>query len=329
MSSLELPPELVYEITRYLIPPSSHVRHNLKKLEWPCIHNLSVSSRLLRRAALDHWFSSLFIRQRSDWEEVEKFIPVKLLQIVTRLHIFPAALDPQAVNRLKQYENLRTLSVNMHVVWQDFPESSHLAKLLVPCIPRSITNLEISCMSVEQLMFPDLVPLLARIASDCPSLKRLGFYAAASDCTECLDESRLPFPIPERSVYQLAEALAQSLSNLRRIQSLSLPIHLSHEDIWERHLTGHPLMRVNEQASDSNCDRCVQEFGHSTRNNEKIVAGVLAERLRSLQKVHFGSWVHGRGRGAVRFVRPAASSELKYELMPSYTHTQEWDGGRL
>ncbi|CAE6530751.1 unnamed protein product [Rhizoctonia solani] len=102
MSPPELPPELVYEIARHLIPPSSHVKQNLKKDEWPCIRNLSVSSRLFRSAAFDCWFSSLFIRHGSDWEEVERFVPVKLPQIVSRLHIFPAALDPQAVNRLKR-----------------------------------------------------------------------------------------------------------------------------------------------------------------------------------------------------------------------------------
>ncbi|KAJ1308681.1 hypothetical protein OPQ81_004373 [Rhizoctonia solani] len=202
MSPPALPLELVYEIIRHLILPSPHVKHELKKHEWPCIRNLSVSSRLFRKAALECWFSSLFIRKRSDWEEFEKYIPVDRLHIVLRLHIFPAALDPQAVKRLKNYEKLRTLSVNMHVVWQDFPESSHLAKLLVPYIPRSITSLEISCMSVEQ--FQDLVPLLAGIAGDCPRLKRLGFYSAASNCKECLDETRLPFPIPERSAQQLA-----------------------------------------------------------------------------------------------------------------------------
>ncbi|CAE6454342.1 unnamed protein product [Rhizoctonia solani] len=327
MSPPELPPELVYEIVRHLMPPSSHVRQNLKKLGWPCICNFSISSRLFRRAALDFWFSSLFIRQGSDWDEVERFTPVELPQIVSRLHIFPAALDPQAVNRLKRYKQLRTLSVNMHVVWQDFPESSHLAKLLVPCIPQSITDLEISCTSVEQ--FQDLVPLLASIARACPSLRRLGFYSAASDCTECLDETRLPFPIPERSPCQLAEDISQSLSNLKWIQSLSLPIHLSDEDICERHLTGHRLMRANEQASDSNCDKCVEQYGEITRENEEIVAGILMEKLRTLQRVYFGSWVYGRGKGGVRFVRSASGSELKYELVPSYIGTQEWDGGRI
>ncbi|CAE6528203.1 unnamed protein product [Rhizoctonia solani] len=326
MSPPELPPELVYEIVRHLIPPSPHVRQNLKKLEWPRICNFSMVSRLFREAALGCWFSSLFIKLGSDWDEVEKFRPVKLPQIVLRLHIFPAALDTKAVNRLKQYTQLRTLSVNMHVVWQDFPESFHLARQLVPCIPSSITSLEISCMSVEQ--FEDLVPLLTSIAGDCPSLKRLGFYNAASDCTECIDETRLPFPIPERSASKLAEDLSQSLSELRWIRSLSLPIHLSDKDILETHLTSHPLMRANEQAPDSNCERCVDQYGQPTRENEKIVAAVLVKRLRSLESIHFGSWVYGRGRGGVRFVRPTTGSELKCELVPSYIHTQEWDGGR-
>ncbi|CAE6523374.1 unnamed protein product [Rhizoctonia solani] len=323
MSPPELPLELLYEISRHLMP-SSHVKHDLKKLEWPCIHNLSVSSKRFRRAALECWFSSLFIREGSDWEEIEKFIRVER---VSRLHIFPAALDPQAVKRLKKYEKLEVLSVNMHVVWQDFPESSHLARLLVPCIPQSIISLEISCMSVEQ--FQDLVPLLASIASGCPLLGRLGFYSAASNCKECLEETRLPFPIPERSPHQLADALARSLSELSCIRSLSLPIHLSDGDICERHLTAHPPMRVNERASESNCDKCVEEFGPSTRNNETIVAGILSDRLNSLRKVHFGSWVYGRGRGGVRFVRHVAGSKLNHELVPSYIDTQEWDGGRL
>ncbi|CAE7172089.1 unnamed protein product [Rhizoctonia solani] len=214
----------------------------------------------------------------------------------------------------------------MHVVWQDFPESSHLARLLVPCIPQSITTLEISCMSVEQ--FQDLVPLLASIAGACPSLRRLGFYSAASDCRECLDETRLPFPIPERSAPELADALSQSLSNLRHIRSLSLPIHLSHARICESHLTGHPRMR-DERASDSNCDSCVNEFGHDTHENEKVVAGTLTERLKSLQSVHFGSWVYGRGKGGVHYMRPITGSELNHGLVPSYIDTQLWDGGRL
>ncbi|KAG8734271.1 hypothetical protein FRC11_006810 [Ceratobasidium sp. 423] len=140
MSPPELPLELLYEISRHLMP-SSHVNHNLKKLEWPCIRNLSVSSKRFRRAALECWFSSLFIREGLDWVAIERFIPVER---VSRLHIFPAALDPQAVRRLKKYEKLEILSVNMHVVWQDFPESSHLVRLLVPCIPQSIISLEIS-----------------------------------------------------------------------------------------------------------------------------------------------------------------------------------------
>jgi hypothetical protein len=90
----------------------------------------------------------------------------------------------------------------MHVAWQDSPENSHLARMLLPCIPRSITSLEISCMSVEQFQDPE--PLLANIAENCPSLRRLGFYSAASDCRECIEETRLPFPIPERSASQLA-----------------------------------------------------------------------------------------------------------------------------
>ncbi|CAE6459020.1 unnamed protein product [Rhizoctonia solani] len=327
MSPPELPRELVYEIARHLISPPAHVKYDLKKLEWPCIQSMSISSRLFRRAALDCWFASIFIRERSDWKDIERFAPINLLQTVSRIHIFPAALDPQAVTRLKRYENLKILSVNMHVAWQESPENFHLVRLLVPCIPRSIIALEISCVSVEQ--FQDLEPLLANIAGNCPSLRRLGLYSAASDCKECIDETRLPFPIPTRSAGQLADALAQALSNLKYIRSLSLPIHLSQEEICIAHLTGHPIMPVNERTPESNCDKCVKEFGTSTHNNEKVVAETLAQRLRSLDSIHFGSWVYGRGRGGVHFVRPPIGSELKYQLVPSYIGTQQWDSGRV
>jgi hypothetical protein len=83
MSPPDLPPELVYEIARHLISPLAHVKHDLKRLEWPRIRSMSTSSRLFRRAALDCWFFSLFIKERSDWKDVERFAPVKLLQTVS------------------------------------------------------------------------------------------------------------------------------------------------------------------------------------------------------------------------------------------------------
>jgi hypothetical protein len=83
MFSLELPPELVYEVLRHVIPSSSHVKQDLKKLEWPCIRNLSLSSRLLRRVALECWFHSLFIRHSSDWQRMEDFSSVKLIKTVS------------------------------------------------------------------------------------------------------------------------------------------------------------------------------------------------------------------------------------------------------
>jgi hypothetical protein len=88
-------------------------------------------------------------------------------------------------------------------------------------------------------------------------------------------------------------------------------------------------MRVNERASESNCAKCVDEYGTSTHNNEEAVAETLARNLRSLESVHFGSWVYGRGRGGVHFTRSLTGSELRYELVPSYIDTQRWDGGRF
>jgi hypothetical protein len=130
-----------------------------------------------------------------------------LQQLSRRLHIFAAALDPQVIYRLTRYEKLRTLSVNMHVLWSESPDSLHLARQLVPYIPSSLTSLEISCMSPDQCR-PEL---LVGIASACPSLERLGLYSAASDCEACAEEITLPFPIP--GWFVSAGELAVSLSN--------------------------------------------------------------------------------------------------------------------
>lgn len=80
---LKLPAELVYEIIRHVVPSSSHVNHDLKKNHWPCIRNLSLSSDLMRRAALDCWFYSLFIRCSSDWQRIEGFSHVDLVKTVS------------------------------------------------------------------------------------------------------------------------------------------------------------------------------------------------------------------------------------------------------
>lgn len=121
--------------------------------------------------------------------------PAYLPTVFRRVHIFAAALDPQSIHRLTRYEKLKTLSVNMHVLWSESPESLHLARELVPFIPSSLTSLEISCMSPDQCL-PES-DLLVKLASACPSLERLGLYSAASDCEACAEEITLPFPIPE------------------------------------------------------------------------------------------------------------------------------------
>jgi hypothetical protein len=83
MAPPTLPDELVPEIFCHIIPPPLHIKHSLKKAEWPTIHNLSLSSRMLRRAALDCWFYSAFLRQPSDWDTIESFPPVKLVKVVS------------------------------------------------------------------------------------------------------------------------------------------------------------------------------------------------------------------------------------------------------
>ena len=115
-----------------------------------------------------------------------------LTQWFRRLHVFADALDPNGIPRLNRYEKLKTLSVNMHVLWSKFPDNLHLAMDLVPHLPSSLTDIEISCMSPDHCNSA----LLASIAKACPPLRRLGFYSASSDCTACAEEITLPFPIP-------------------------------------------------------------------------------------------------------------------------------------
>lgn len=254
------------------------------------------------------------------------FSSVDLVKTVSRLHIFAAALDPQSIHRLTRYEKLRTLSVNMHVLWSESPDSLHTARELVPFIPSSLTSLEISCMSPDQCR-PDL---LASLAGACPSLERLGFYSAASDCEACKEEITLPFPIPDwsPSANALANSLAESLSKLKRIKSISLPIHLSPADIYEAHLSGgHPLRRTLDR--ESSCPRCVEDYGPRTISNEETVAQHMGNKLVSLRALYFPSWVYGNGKGAVSFVRATPHVKLDRSLVQSYANTQDWDGGRL
>lgn len=113
--------------------------------------------------------------------------------MIRRLHVFADALDPNGIPRLNRYEKLKTLSVNMHVLWAKFPDNLRLAMDLIPHMPSTLTDIEISCMSPLHCNSD----LLASIAKACPQLRRLGFYSASSDCTACAEEITLPFPIPE------------------------------------------------------------------------------------------------------------------------------------
>lgn len=83
MSPPELPHELVCEILCHIVPPPLHVKQDLKKLEWPLINNLSLSSRHFRQAVLKCWFSSVFVREPSDWDMIEKFPSVDIVKVVS------------------------------------------------------------------------------------------------------------------------------------------------------------------------------------------------------------------------------------------------------
>ncbi|KAG8725444.1 hypothetical protein FRC09_019172 [Ceratobasidium sp. 395] len=329
MASPILPDELVPEIFCHIVPPSLHTQQSLKKVEWPRIHNLSLSSRSFRRAALDCWFYSVFVRQPSDWDTMEAFPPVELAKIVSRIHVFASALDPSGLAHLARYARLKYLSVNTHVVWSESPDSPHryLVRDLVPYLPSLLTELEVSCMSPDQCQ-PDL---LAKVSAACPSLRRLGFYSASLNCVACAEEITLPFPIPEQfsTAEELAESLAKSLSSLKQLRSLSLPIHLSHADIYEMHLNGgHPLRRVLDRGN--SCPRCVADYGPSTTENETTVAERLAGTLPYLQNVYFATWVYRSGEAGVHFSRSLTGiTGMKRDLIESYADTQALDGGPL
>lgn len=127
----------------------------------------------------------------------------------------------------------------------------------------------------------------------------------------------------------LKVSLGDSLSSLKHLRSLALPIHLSHADIYDMHLSGgHPLRRSLDR--ESNCPRCVADYGPSTKENEQTVADHLGEKIPSLHYVQFASWVYGNGKGGVRLVRtPPGDGLMKDELVTNYIETQEWDGGKM
>ncbi|KAG9126132.1 hypothetical protein FRC07_004780 [Ceratobasidium sp. 392] len=329
MAPPTLPDELVPEIFCHIVPPPLHTKQSLKKAEWSCIHSLSLSSRLFRQAALDCWFFSVFVRQPSDWDRMEAFSPVELVKTVSRIHVFASALDPSGLARLARYARLKYLSVNTHVVWSESPDSPHryLVRDLVPHLPSSLIELEVSCMSPEQCQ----PGLLENISLACPSLRRLGFYSASSNCVPCAEEITLPFPLPEQfsTADELAEALATSLSSLKQIQYLALPIHLSHADIYEMHLGGgHPLRRSLDR--EASCPRCVADYGPSTKENEVTVAERLAETLPKLKEICFATWVYGNGKGGVCFSRSETDvNKMECGRVSLYAETQKLDGGPL
>ncbi|QRV87671.1 polyubiquitin-C [Ceratobasidium sp. AG-Ba] len=328
MASPTLPDELVPEILCHIIPSRLHTTQALKRAQWDDINNLSLTSRLFRRAAFSCWFYSVFVRQPSDWDMIETFPPVELINIISRLHVFPPALDPKGLARMARYTRLKYLSVNVHIIWSEALDSPHryFIRDLVQYLPSSLIELEVSCMPPEQCE-PNLLSLLS-VA--CPSLQRLGFYSASNKCIACAEEITLPFPIPEQfpNATDLADAFATSLSSLKSLRSLTLPIHLSHADIYVMHLSGgHPLRRSFDG---NDCPRCVAEFGLSTQENEQTVADRLGETLPGLEKICFATWVYGNGKGGMPFARSiTGDGKMNRGNVSPYAETQQLDGGPL